>query len=266
MKISLILSTTLLACAPGVALAQDGRSVDPAAPTAPRAVFSTTAAYDLGAVLAKRGDGGLTIMAVTPGGGAERLKLRAGDRLLSLNGISLDTLTPTSTVQQALAAGGGTVRLEVARGDRTFVADDRVQASAQGAALAASQGCGYVSNQGPTPSSSENIHPVTITKIGGASTPLYPVNRHHLDAGRQVLVVAERIPLSRFSSIQLIRRQLMFRRLDARAYKVLIVDVEPGMKYHVGAQLLPDRMGREDILDNEYWRPVVWKEVAERCR
>jgi len=256
----------LIACMPLAALAQDAPKAGNAAAAARAPSAATAAAYDLGAVLAKRGDGGLTVMAVTPGGGAERLKLRAGDRILSINGISLDTLTPTSTVQQVLAAGGSTVRLEVARGGLTFAADDRVRAFTQSAAVVAFQGCGYVSNQGPTPSLSENIHPVAITKIAGASTPLYPVNRHRLEAGRQVLVVAEGIPLTRFSSIQLIQRRRMLRQLDTRAYKVLIVDVEPGMKYHVGAQFLPDRMGRQDILDNEYWRPVVWKEVPEPCR
>lgn len=265
MKISLILSITLIACAPAVALAQDGRSADPAEPTTGHAASSTTAAYDLGAVLAKRGDGGMTVMAVTPGGGAERLKLRAGDRLLSINGISLDTLTPTSTMRQALASGGGTVRLEVARGDHTFVADDREQALARGAAMAAPQGCGYVSNQRPTPSLSEKIHAVAITKIFGASTPLYAVNRYRVGAGRQVLVLAEAIPPTRFSSIQLIHRERMLRQFDARAYKVLILDVEPGVKYYVGAQLLPEKMDRRSILDNQYWQPVVWKKVPEHC-
>ncbi len=261
MKISLLLSTTLLVVVPGLSLAQQSSSADPSA----RIASSSSAVYDLGAVLAKRGDGGLTVMAVTPGGGAERLKLRAGDRLLSINGISLDTLAPTSTVQQALAAGGETVRLEVARGDRTFVASDQMQASIDKPAMAASLGCGYVSNQEPTPSLSENIHAAVITKIGGASTQLYAVNRHRVDAGRQVLVLNERIPASRFSSIQLIQRQRMYRQLDARAYKVLIVDIEPGVKYYVGAQLLRDKMDRRSILDNQYWQPVVWKEVAAPC-
>lgn len=266
MKISLVLSATLLAFAPLGALAQDGRASDHAAPNVGRAASSTNATYDLGAVLAKRGDGGLTIMAVTPGGFAERMELRAGDRLLSINGMSLDTLTPTSTVQQALEASGGTLRLEVVRGDRTFVVDDRITPSTQAPAVPPIQGCGYVTGQGPTPTLSENIYPVRITKVAGASTPLYPVNRHRLDAGRQALVVMEDIKATRLSSAQLIQRQRMLRQLDARAYKVVIVDVEPGMKYHVGAQLLRDRMSRRDMLENEYWRPVVWKVVPEECR
>lgn len=263
MKISVMLSTMLIACTPLGALAQDARVEERAAPTDGRAVSSTNAVYDLGAVLAKRGDGGLTVMAVTPGGGAERMKLRAGDRLVSINGVSLDTLTPTSTVKQALAAGGGSVRLEVARDGRTFVADDRIPASTQ--PTAAPLGCGYVTNQGPTPTLSENVFPVVISQIAGASTPLRRVNRHRVEAGRQVLVLAEEIPSTRFSSIQLIQRQRMLRQLDARAYKALILDVEPGMKYYVGAQLLPDRTDRASMLANEYWRPVVWKQVPERC-
>lgn len=257
----------LVAWLPLMAVAQDASSEgNPAATGRTAAGSSPATGYDLGAVLAKRGGAGLTVMAVTPGGGAERMKLRAGDQILSINGISMDTLTPTSTMQQALAVGGGTVRLEVDRGGRSFVVDDRADAATPVSVGNRPTGCGYVTSQGPTPTLSENIFPVVITKVAGSSTPLYAVNRHRLDAGRQVLVVAEEIPTTRFSSIQLIQRQRMRRQLDARAYKVLIVDVEPGMKYHVGARLLPDRMDRQAMLDNEYWQPVVWKEVAERCR
>ena len=265
MKLSRLVLLTLVACLPLVALAQDGSTERNAAATG-RPVAESAAGYDLGAVLAKRSGAGLTVMAVTPGGGAERMKLRAGDRILSINGMSLETPTPTSTMQQALAAGGSAVRLEVARGARSFAADDRADAGDPAAARDRPTGCGYVTDQGPTPTLSENIFPVVITKVAGASTPLYPVNRHRLDAGRQVLVVAEGIPATRFSSVQLIQRQRMRRQLDARAYKALIVDVEPGMRYHVGAQLLPDRMDRRSMLDNEYWKPVMWKEVAEPCR
>lgn len=104
-----------------------------------------------------------------------------------------------------------------------------------------------------------------VTKVGGASTPLYAVNGCLVGAGRQGLVLAEAIPPTRFSSIQLIRRQCMLRRFDARAYKVLILDVEPDVKYYVGAQLLPDKMDRRSIMENQYWQPVVWKEAPERC-
>ena len=265
MKLSRLLLPGLIACMPLMALAQDA-STERTAAASGRPAAESAAGYDLGAVLAKRSGAGLTVMAVTPGGGAERMKLRAGDRILSINGMSLETSAPTSTMQQALATGGSTVRLVVARGGRTFAADDRADAGGRVSGLDRPAGCGFVTDQGPTPTLSENIFPVVITKVAGASTPLYPVNRHRLDAGRQVLVVAEGIPASRFSSVQLIQRQRMRRQLDARAYKALIVDVQPGMKYHVGAQLLPDRMDRRNMLDNEYWKPVMWKEVAERCR
>ena len=257
----------LVAWLPLMAVAQEASNKGNTAATGRTAAESSPAAgYDLGAVLAKRSGAGLTVMAVTPGGGAERMKLRAGDRIISVNGMSLETSTPTTTMQQALAVGGNAVRVEVDRAGRSFVADDRFDAAAQVSGMNRATGCGYVTSQGPTPTLSENIFPVVITKVAGSSTPLYAVNRHRLDAGRQVLVVAEDIPSTRFSSIQLIQRKRMRRQLDARAYKVLIVDVEPGMKYHVGAQLLPDRMDRQAMLDNEYWQPVVWKEVAEPCR
>lgn len=262
MRSSRLLLLILIACLPPVALAQDA----PAAGSQPPAASTATAGYDMGVVVANRGGPGLTIMAVTPGGGAERMKLRAGDRILSINGISLVTATPTPAMQAALASGGSAVRLEVARDGRTFVANDRADAGPPLSATGRTTGCGFVTSQGPTPSLSENIFPVVITQVAGASTPLYPVNRHRLDAGRQVLVVAEAIPASRFSSIQLIQRQRMRRQHDARAYKVLIVDVAPGMKYHIGAQLLSDRMDRRNMLDNEYWKPVAWKEIAEPCR
>jgi membrane-associated protease RseP (regulator of RpoE activity) len=222
-------------------------------------------AYELGAVLADRGsEPGLEIMAVTPGGAAQRMRLQAGDRLLSVNGVSLDAQAAAQVLARVAAAAGGQVRLEVARRELTILAEGRLDRHDRQAP--GQQGCGYVSDRGATPRVSGKIFDASITRIDGASTPLHPVNRHPVGAGRHVLVVAEAIPAWRFSPSQMQQRQRMHRLLDARAYKALVVDVQPGTRYYVGARLLPERMKRADMHANAYWEPVVWKEVAEACR
>jgi hypothetical protein len=58
----------------------------------------------------------------------------------------------------------------------------------------------------------------------------------------------------------------MKRRELARAYKALIVDVQPDTRYSIGARLLTDKLDNESIRNNEYWEPVVWTQRPESCR
>ena len=44
-----------------------------------------------------------------------------------------------------------------------------------------------------------------------------------------------------------------------------MVDVEPGVRYSVGAELLSDKLDPESIRANAYWQPVVWESRPEAC-
>lgn len=234
------------------------------------ATSANRARYVLGAVVDVRRANvkGVTVLAITPGGAASRIGLQAGDQLRVVNGQRLDdTLTPSSVLERALQAGNGTLEVEAIRnGEPVFLsgrADTETPINA--AVRGASRSCGYVSSLGVVPKSSQGIHDAVITSIDGRSTPLQPTNRHRLSAGRHVLIVSEAIDDFYLTSSQSRDRLYVLRHLQARAYKALIVDVKPGVSFRVGAKLLPEKMDGRSIRNNEYWQPVVWKEVPERC-
>lgn len=231
---------------------------------------ASRARYVLGAVVDVRRANvkGITILAITPGGAASRIGLQAGDQLRVVNGLRLDnTLAPSSVLERALQEGNGTLEVEVIRnGEPVFLsgrADTEAPISA--ASRGASRSCGYVTSLDVVPKASQGIHTAVITSIDGRSTPLQPTNRHRLSAGRHVLIMSEAIDDFYLTSSQSRDRLYVQRYLQARAYKALVVDVRPGVSFRVGAKLLPEKMDSRSIRNNEYWQPVVWKEVPERC-
>lgn len=226
--------------------------------------------YELGAVV-DAGAAGATVMAITPGGAAERLKLQPGDRLVAINGTRIaGAPDPMATLERAVRGGDGTLRINVARDGHAF----QVAGQADVVAIPAYQltvgapgsgGCGFVtSTHGPRPNS-RGIYRAEITRIDGRSTPLQRVNRHRTDSGRHVLTVRELIERSWLSNAQIVQIERMQRLKDARAYKTLVVDVKPGISYRVGARLLRDKLDADSIRANAYWEPVVWEAAPERC-
>lgn len=248
-----------LAAALTALLLGHGTAASAAAPDAGVAVVAL-AEQQLGAVLDTRnaGDGAL-VRAVTPGGAAERLGLSVGDRIVSVNGRPLGD----GDIERLLASAKGQVELSVLRDGRERRVSGVLDA---GTREPAKRGCGYVTTLGTTPRSKESVFSALITMIDGESTPLTPVNRHELAAGRHVLIVDERIDPQRFNNTQRLQRQLMRRELRARAYKAIVVDIEPDRTYRIGARLHRDRLDRDGIRGNTFWEPVVWSSFASRCR
>ncbi|HYM86209.1 MAG TPA: PDZ domain-containing protein [Pseudoxanthomonas sp.] len=228
---------------------------------------SDQARYELGAVVDVRRASirGVTLLAVTPGGAADRMGLQPGDQLRVINGRRLDnTPKPSSTFESALQEGNGALQVEAMRNGETLLLSGRmdiVNPSAQGRIPS----CGYVSAQAGVVPRTQQIFRADITQIDGRSTPLQPVYRHRVSAGKHVLVVREFIDQTRLNSAQLQQIGKMKRFALARAYKSLVVDVEPGMSYRIGARLLKDKLDTQSIRDNAYWEPVVWQQVAETC-
>lgn len=237
-------------------------------PTAVRA--DDAARYELGAVVDVRRPhvDGVTVLAITPGGAADRMQLRVGDRLVAINGRRLDEgLEPSATLESALRDSGGELRIEAIREGRPLTLSGRVDATAPptaGDAGTQAGACGYVTTHGTPPKLSRRIFGASLAGIDGGGTPL-PANRHRLDAGTHVLIVREHIGADRFDPVQRQRREATLRRLGPRAYKVLIVDIEPDTRYRIGAKLLEDRLDSDSIRANAYWTPVVWEAVADDC-
>ncbi|TDK27430.1 PDZ domain-containing protein [Luteimonas aestuarii] len=263
----LILVTAAVAIA---ALPTQARSQPlPAHAAAAVPLMAQSAIQDFGAVIDIRriGADGAVVMAVTPGGNAERMGLRGGDRIVSINGQPISASnTPAAALRSATSGPGRALHLEIIRDDVPMVLRGSARETPSPTAASTPMGCGYVSTSGAHPRVSQQVFPAEVTRIDGRSTPLFDVNRHRVDAGRRVLVVDERIDATRFSAFTLQERQRQLRRQGARRYKVLIVDVAPDTRYEIGARLLTRSPDTGMIRDNTYWEPVVWRQTAETCR
>lgn len=248
--------------------ASAGQTIEPVAFGALQAASGQTR-YELGAVVDVRqaSANGVTILAVTPGGAADRLGLHAGDKLRAVNGRRLDNTTkPSSTLESALQEGNGALRVEAVRNGRTLALSGRADAAAL-APQKEARSCGYVSALTGVVPRSRGVFQAEITQIDGNSTPLLqPANRHRVKTGKHVLVVREFIDPARLGTAQLQQIAKMKKFAMARAYKSLVIDVEPGISYRIGARLLKDKLDTQSIRDNAYWEPVVWEKVPEACR
>lgn len=238
-----------------------------AANTLQAGASSSTARYELGAVVDVRraNRNGIALLAVTPGGAADRMGLQAGDRLLAINGRRLDGATkPSSTLDGALQESNGALQVEASRNGKPLVLSGRADA-ARLAAPGDSRSCGYVSTRAGVVPRTQHIFRADITQIDGRSTPIEPSYRHRTSAGTHVLVVREFIDSNYLSSAQLNQIAKMKKFAFARAYKSFVIDVKPNMGYRIGARLIKDKLDTRSIRDNAYWEPVVWEVVPEAC-
>jgi hypothetical protein len=261
----LLLGTCLYMAAPAHAAQPAGL---PAASALQAAASSSLARYGLGAVVDVRqaNPNGAAVLAVTPGGAADRMGLQAGDRLLAINGHRLDsTSKPSSTLEVALQESNGELQVEASRDGRPLALSGRADALRLAATSGNPASCGYVSTRAGVVPRTQQIFHADITQIDGRSTPLEPSYRHRVGAGKHVLVVREFIDPNYLNSAQIHQIAKMKKFAFARAYKSFVIDVKPGMSYRIGARLLKDKLDTQSIRDNAYWEPVVWQEVAEAC-
>lgn len=227
---------------------------------------------------------GVPVAAVTPGSSAEQIGLRAGDRLLSVNGVDLRKLgadaqgrsVAATQVRDAVRAGDDTIRFRVARGEETLDLQGQVLmvdlpayrmelgSALAGAAYAATggdgvSGCGRISVFDAAPRGKQ-VYPAVLIAVDGRLPGPTSSDVYRVEPGKRRLTVAERIDPEQFGGVQRTVRD----RQGRDRYKDLFVDVQPGMTYRLGAQFVLEQ--RNSIRDNAYWEPVVYSEVAETCR
>lgn len=235
----------------------------------------------LGLVLDAAPGRGPQVLAVTPGGNAERLGLRTGDRLLAVNGQSLLGGGAEAVRSQVLASGAGaTTRFDLERGGAKLtlsgvmktldVPGFRLQVGGAGVAAGASRsiaaavpaaggntpggGCGRLSQFDSAPRS-EKLYGIKIVEIDGhipgpSNSPSYRV-----EAGHHMVTVAENIDYRQLPMVySRARRQ--------NSEKTFEVDVAPDTTLLLASKLIPT--GEQGGAD--YWRPEVWKTVPESCR
>ncbi len=210
-------------------------------------------------------DGGLPrVMAVTPGGAADRMGLRAGDRLLRINDSDLGA-DPNAQLRAALDAGPR-LALQVQRGDQEASLSGALDALAIPAyrlEIAASEGnrggCGRLSVV-LKPPVSQKLFPALLHEIDGRLAGPSNQEVFRLPSGRHVLKISELIDSDRFSGIENLQRSKLLRH---ERFKYLELDVRADTTYRLGVRW--DEDNRSPIREQAYWEPVIWKEVSESC-
>jgi hypothetical protein len=231
---------------------------------------------------------GLHVLGVTPGGGAERMGLRAGDVLVALNGDSLaNAVDAAADLRRAVDSlpNGGALAFDVHRDGRaltmsgalssiylpamhlmvgaSLVASNSTTASgmttAAATAATGSSGCGRISDFDVAPRQ-QQLHSAKIMSIDGVAPGPTGAESFRVTAGTHTLKVAERIE-NRYLSFSDRQRESG---LATRRYKTLVVDVAPGTTTLIAARLNDDK--RNEWKDGAYWDPVAWKQVTEACQ
>lgn len=217
--------------------------------------------YELGAVIDPRAAQGPSVLAVTPGGAAERIGLRVGDRLLAVNGEPLvGAPQPLDVLRDTVSRHDGALALQVGRADRVLSVQGQAAALAVPAfaltvSPSASVGrCGRISTFF-TASRSDDLFPATIAYIDGR-TPLKTATIR-VKPGKRLVTVAEDIDSERFVAVQ--QRQRTFQPEDH--YKTIEIDVQPDTTYAIAAHFNPGG----SVVKHEHWNPVVYRETHEAC-
>ena len=233
---------------------------------------------------------GLHVLAVTPGGNAERMGLRAGDVLVALNGASLASADSAATLRQTVDAlpDGGRLDFNVRRDGRTESlggasasmylpamhlsvgagtalasnaganAAAGAQGSSYGSSNDAAEGCGRISVFDVAPRQ-QQLHAATLIAIDGVTPGPFGAKAFTVKPGRHLVKIGERIETKYISFSERQRNSPLF-----GGYKTLQVDVAPDTTYFIAARL--NDAERDNPAHGAYWDPVMWKEVAEPCR
>lgn len=239
---------------------------------------------DFGLLVDRDNADGLLVLGTLPGGSAERLGLRAGDRLLTANDVDLRGRGGSQRMREFLdnPDSSGRVDLRVLREGREQQlagSIDSVSLPAMRVVLTADtvtdigadteraghvpgdpqSSCGRVTTLSVAPRS-RNLFPARLINVDGEIPGTSGQQTYRLTPGRHALLVAEAIEPEQFSGIANMQRG----RRSADNHKLLEVDIQPGVTYFLAARFHRDRSDR--ILEGTYWQPVLWKERAESCR
>ena len=231
---------------------------------------------------------GVPVLGTLPGGGAQRLGVRAGDVITAVNGKSLagggfeprviealrqevDGLNEGGAVDFELLRDGKPLRLagevkaqylpavRLELGDAALVAASGSVAvpATLSAPVAAARGqgaCGRISVFHTAPRSRQ-LYAAKILSLDGEIPGPRTQDTFRVAPGRHVLEVAEQIDDEDLPQV--------YSRARRHQNKTLEIDVQPGVTYMVASQLNLAR--QRDVPRGGYWDPVVWKEVPEPC-
>lgn len=234
---------------------------------------------DFGLLVDRDHADGLLVLGTLPGGSAERMGLRTGDRLLAANDIDLRGNGGSGRMRELLddPDSNGRMALHLLRGgqEQHLVGTvDSVTLPAMRIELVPSLAdadvtdrvagdpdsrCGRITVE-PVAPRARNLFPARLISVDGELPGPASQETYRLTPGRHVLIVAEMIEQEYFSNVANLQRG----RQSRNRYKILEVDIQPGVTYYLAARFHRDRGNR--ILEGSYWQPALWKERAEPCR
>lgn len=119
-----------------------------------------------------------------------------------------------------------------------------------------SEGCGRISTFDTAPRQ-QHLHAATVISIDGELPGPSNADAWRVKPGPHVLKVTERIESKYLSFNDRLRN-------SGEQQKTLKVDVPANTTLMVAARLDPEHSN--EWQNGAYWEPVVWKEIAERCR
>lgn len=229
--------------------------------------------YHFGAVL----DKSFAVITVTPGSDAQRAGVKAGDKLMAVNGRMFNN----DDIAQVLAymndlQDGDTISVQVKRGagQLTFSSIVKRQTlpawrlqlnpdNPQAVSEMAATDCGFVSVF-YNPPLSLHKHALAINEIKAIDfkgSLFFRAQEQVLKvpAGDIELTVQELI-----SSDAIKRYRSDLQRRKSNATKTFKLKIEPNTVYHLAAEYFADKSERQDKKD--YWQPIVWKTTERSCQ
>jgi hypothetical protein len=238
----------------------------------------------------ERAADGLRVLGVTPRSAAQRMGIKAGDRIVGLNGTSLIALgadpaghaqaaTTMRTLVDALGDGAPLeftlqrdgkpltlrgelssivlppIHLQVGRDE--LLASTAPSSSRREARIETGNGgCGRLNDFDVAPRQ-QDLYGVKLLMIDGVSTGPAGVHQFRVSAGTHTLKLVELIPAK-------VYRRLNPTRLgDGPEVKTLTVTVQADTTYYLAAKFNEDK--RNSRVSGEYWDPVVWREKPDKC-
>lgn len=229
-----------------------------------------------------RGDrDGVHVLAVTPGSAAEKIGVRSGDVLVSVDDQPLAGVDGAAAVLKGRidrVVGQDTITFGVRRDGRMetlhgmlssvyvpamhLTIGSAIAASAMAASAdtaSATGGCGRISDFDVAPRQ-QGLHGAKIISIDGVAPGPQGSRAFRVDAGRHVVKVAEQIEAKYLPFNDRLRNA----GLSESRYKTIDVDVAPDTTSLIAVRLVEDQ--RNQPKNGAYWEPVAWKQVAETCR
>jgi hypothetical protein len=238
---------------------------------------------------ADRARDGLRVLGATPGSIAEHIGLRAGDVIVSVNGISLrslgadadghalaastlkstvDALPDNAPLQLDVLRAGDAVALNapvhsvylpalrMQLGAAALASTDPDAAAATGSDSSASGGgCGRISTWDVAPRTDRQYH-ARILLLDGVTPGPSGGETYRVSAGTHKLLVAEDIPTRQIGAGEIAS-------LRRNTNKEMIVTVKPGTTSMIAAQLHLDKSN--EFMHGGFWDPVVWREIPLSC-